>query len=103
MSARLSVGRKPRRLLDKSEPRVYALPSPTDPDRAALIAICELRGPPLKLHQLPCRKTVGDRKHPTNCAICLRFVALSSRHLRGSDKSHTDAIRRRSSSCIRQL
>ena len=81
MSVRLSVGRKPRRLLDKSEPRVYALPPPTDPDRAALIAICELRGPPLKLHQLPCRKTVGDPRHQRSCAVCMRFSRAAGAYL----------------------
>ena len=65
---------------------MYALPSPTDPDRAALIAICELRGPPLKLHQLPCRKTVGDRKHPTNCAICLRFSRAAGEYLQRHER-----------------
>mgnify|MGYP002144183678 CR=1 FL=1 len=65
---------------------MYALPSPTDPDRAALIAICELRGPPLKLHQLPCRRIVGDRKHPTNCAICLRFSRAAGEYLQRHER-----------------
>ena len=86
MSARLSVGRKPRRLLDKSEPRVYALPPPTDPDRAALIAICELRGAPLKLHQLPCRKYIGDAKHPRNCVVCLRFSRAAGAYLQRHER-----------------